>query len=209
MQLIGMLDSPFVRRIAIALLTAEVPFTHEPLSIWRHVDKFTSLSPLLKAPSLIEDDGATLVESGVILDYLEAKFPAVAALRPRGLPAFHALGVALTVMEKSVQFYYEHNVRAESERSESWAARVRGQLDVGLKTLDAVAPELWFETAPCHADIATVCAFGFVRGMLADKVNFEMYPRLAAFSERAETLGPFRAAPPQDGFKIGPRTALA
>jgi len=209
MRLIGMLDSPFVRRVAVALLMAEVPFQHEPLSIWRHLDKFAPLSPLLKAPSLIEDDGTPLVESGVILNYLDAKFPAVAALRPRGLPAFHVLGVALTVMEKAVQLYYEHNVRAEGERSESWRARVSGQLDTGLKALDAAAPALWFESAPGHADIATVCAFGFVRGMLADKVDFAVYPRLAAFSDRAETLGPFRAAPPQDGFKIGPRTALA
>jgi len=209
MRLIGMLDSPFVRRVAVAMLTAEVPFVHEPLSIWRHADKVAKLSPTLKVPTLIEDDGTALVESGVILDYLEAKLPAVAALRPRALPAFHALGVALTVMEKAVQLYYEHHVRGEGERSPSWAARVRGQLDAGLKALDAVAPELWFETAPGHADIATVCAFGFVRGALADKVDFAIYPRLAGFADRAETWGPFRAAPAQDGFRIGPRTALA
>ncbi len=209
MRLIGMLDSPFVRRIAVALLTVDVPFAHEPLSIWRHIDRFAPLSPLLKAPSLIEDDGTALVESGVILNYLEAKFPAMAALRPRGLPAFHALGVALTVMEKAVQLYYEHHIRNADERSESWGARVRGQLDAGLTALDAAAPELWFETAPGHADIAAVCALGFVRAMLADKVDVARFARLSAFCARAETLGPFRAAPPQDGFRIGPRTALA
>ena len=209
MRLIGMLDSPFVRRVAVAMLMAEIPFEHEPLSIWRHADRFASLSPLQKAPSLIAEDGAALVDSGVILDYLSLRFPAMAALRPRGLPALRALAVALTVMEKAVQLYYEHNVRGPGERSESWAARVRGQLEAGLAGLDAAVPELWFEDGPGHADIAAVCAFGFVRGALADKMDFAIYSRLADFSGRAETLGPFLAAPPVDGVKIGPRRALA
>ena len=81
MRLMGMLDSPYVRRVAVALLTAEVPFVHEPLSIFRQIDKFSASSPLLKAPSLVEDDGTTLVESGVILNYLEGRFPASSTRR--------------------------------------------------------------------------------------------------------------------------------
>ena len=209
MRLIGMLDSPFVRRVAVAMLMAEIPFEHEPLSIWRHADQFRALSPLQKAPSLIADDGEAIVESGVILDYLAQRFPALAALRPRGLPAVRALGAGLVAMEKAVQLYYELNLRGEGERSESWSARVRGQLQAGLVALDAAAPELWFEDAPGHADIAAVCAFGFVRGALAQAVDFALYPRLAAFCARAETYAPFIAAPPVDGVKIGPRRALA
>ena len=209
MRLIGMLDSPFVRRVAVALLTAEVPFVHEPISLFRHIDAFQALSPQLKAPSLIEDDGTALVESGVILDYLETKYPAMAALRPRRLPTFHALGLALNVMEKAVQLHYERNLRGPGERSESWTARVRAQFDTGLAGLEATIPELWFEDAPGHADIAVVCAFGFVRGVLVETIDFALYPRLAAFSARGETLGPFLAAPPLDGVKIGPRKALA
>jgi glutathione S-transferase len=209
MRLIGMLDSPFVRRVAVAMLMAEIPFEHEPLSIWRHADRYASLSPLMKAPSLIADDGEALVDSGVILDYLALRLPAMAALRPRGLAAHRALGVALIVMEKAVQLYYEHNLRGPGERSESWEARVGGQLAAGLAGLDATVPDLWFEDGPGHADIAAVCAFGFVRGALADKVDFAAYPRLAAFAERGETLAPFLAAPPLDGVKIGPRRAFA
>jgi glutathione S-transferase len=209
MLLMGILDSPFVRRVAVAMLMAEVPFVHEPLSLFRHIDAFKAQSPQLKAPSLIEDDGTALVESGVILDYLETRYPAMAELRPRRLPAFHALGLALNVMEKSVQLYYEGALRGPGERSESWTARVRAQLDAGLAGLDAAVPELWFEAAPGHADIAVVCAFGFVRGALAETIDFAIYPRLAAFAGRGETLASFLAAPAQDGVKIGPRKALA
>ena len=199
MQLIGMLDSPYVRRVAIAMLTAHAPMEHRPISLFRHIDAFRAANPLLKAPTLIAEDGAALVESGVILDYLGARYPAIAAMRPRGLPALRALGVALIVMEKAVQLHYERALRAEGERSESWRSRVMGQLAAGLNALEAAAPDGWFDGELGHADVAVACAFGFVQGMIGDIVATPGYARLAAFSARAEALPAFRAAPAQDG----------
>jgi glutathione S-transferase len=157
---------------------------------------------MLKAPTLIAEDGGPLVESGVILEYLGARFPAVAALRPRSLPAYRALGTALTVMEKAVQVHYERALRAPGEQSESWRARVRGQLRAALEGLEASTPEGWFEAAPGHADIATACALGFVRGMIGDVFATGEYSRLAAFAARAEALPAFRAAPAEDGVAV-------
>ena len=76
MQLIGMLDSPYVRRVAIAMIVAKTPFIHRPISLFRHIDQFSKLNPLLKAPTLITDDGAALMDSNVILDYLLASIRA-------------------------------------------------------------------------------------------------------------------------------------
>src|ERR1700674_4461493 len=80
MQLIGMLDSPYVRRVAIALIMAKTPFIHRPISLFRHIDQFLELNPLLKAPTLLTDDGAALMDSSVILDYLAGVDPRIAAL---------------------------------------------------------------------------------------------------------------------------------
>ena len=202
MQLIGMLDSPYVRRVAVALLIARVPFDHKPISLFCHIDAFSRLSPLLKAPSLIAEDGSALVESSVILEYLATRFPALAALRPKGLPAFRALGAALIVMEKAVQVHYERALRGPGERSESWRQRVMGQLDAGLAALEAAAPQGWFEDSPGHADIAVACAVGFLQGTVSDAVEMAGYPNLAAFAARAEALPAFRAAPAVDGVTV-------
>ena len=67
MQLIGMLDSPYVRRVAIALIVARTPFIHRPISLFRHIDQFSKLNPFLKAPTLVTDDGVALMDSSVIL----------------------------------------------------------------------------------------------------------------------------------------------
>jgi hypothetical protein len=44
MQLIGMLDSPYVRRVAIAVIVAKVPFTHRPISLFPHIDEFSKIN---------------------------------------------------------------------------------------------------------------------------------------------------------------------
>ena len=201
MQLIGMLDSPYVRRVAVTMLTAGLAFQHRPISLFRHIDEFSKLSPLLKAPTLVADDGTALLDSGVILEYLATRSPAIAALMPATLQAFHATGLALTVCEKAVQFHYERALRTPEQRSETWVARVVAQLTKGLEALDREAPASgWIgEAGIGAADITVACAFGFIEGMLADLVDPALYPRLAAFGARAEELPAFRAAPPIDG----------
>jgi glutathione S-transferase len=208
MQLIGMLDSPFVRRVAVTLLVAKVPFRHRPISLFRHIDQFAALSPLLKAPSLVLDDGAVLVESNVILDYLGAIHPAVDALAMgrSGSPlrAARATGVAMTVAEKAVQAHYERALRSPEQRNDDWMGRVGRQLRVGLAALDAELPETgWIGGERLGgADIAVACVWGFVQTAISDLVELvdvRLYPRLSDFCARAEDVQAFRMAPPIDG----------
>jgi glutathione S-transferase len=207
MQLIGMLDSPYVRRVAIALIAAGAPFTHLPISLFRHIDQFSKLNPLLKAPTLIADDGATLMDSSVILDYLAGVYPRIAALTPLDAPArlraLRATGLALTVMEKAVQRHYERALRPAKKRHEPWVDRVMAQLAAGMSALDAELPRSgWIGGELGVADITVACAFGFTEGVLADLFETSRYPNLAAYSARAEALPAFRAAPPQYGATV-------
>jgi glutathione S-transferase len=102
MQLIGMLDSPYVRRVAIVLIMAKTPFIHRPISLFRHIDQFSKFNPLLKAPTLLTDDGVTLMDSSVILDFLAGVDPRIAAQAPSTAPgpqrlaALRATALALT-----------------------------------------------------------------------------------------------------------------
>ena len=205
MELIGMLDSPFVRRVAVAMLTAGVSFVHRPISLFRHIDAFSKINPLLKAPTLVADDGTVLTDSGVILDYLGCVYPGIAALSPRApalrLRAARAIGLGLTTMEKAVQLHYERALRPPEKMHEPWRARVAGQLDAALVALDREAPTSgWIAGSDLsHADIAAACAFSFVRGMIGDLVETAPFSRLGAFAARAEALPAFRQAPPEDG----------
>jgi len=206
MQLIGMLDSPYVRRVAVALIVARVPFDHKPISLFRHVDVFSKINPLLKAPTLVLDDGTVLMDSSIILEELAAAFPRVAALvpvprAPRVLAA-RIMGIALTVMEKAVQRHYERALRPPEKAHEPWVERVMRQLNCGLAALDAELPRAdWIAGEDLGlADITAACAAGFVRGtLLAEDVDFGRWPALSDFCARAEALPAFRAAPHADG----------
>jgi len=141
MKLIGMLDSPYVRRVAISLQLLELPFEHQSLSVFSTFDQFQAINPVVKAPSLVCDDGTVLMESTLILDYAGMLAAPRRCLMPAGLPqrqqALRLIGLALAVCEKSVQIVYEHNLRPVEKLHQPWLDRVAGQLLAALDGLEA------------------------------------------------------------------------
>src|SRR5205807_9142459 len=71
MFLIGQYDSPFVRRVAIALRLYGLAFEHRPWSTFGDADKIARYNPLRRVPALVLDDGEALIESTAILDFLD------------------------------------------------------------------------------------------------------------------------------------------
>lgn len=204
MLLIGMLDSPYVRRVAISLQLLGVPFEHRSLSVFRAFDQFRTINPVVKAPTLLCDDGTALMDSTLILDYAET-LVAPKSLMPRGLAqrqaALRTIGLALAACEKSVQLVYE-NLRPQEKRHEPWAARVLGQMHAAFGELEAQLAE-----RP-HSDnaqrlgapeVATAVTWYFTERMLPDALQTADYPRLRELSAWAERLPEFVAAPYGDG----------
>jgi glutathione S-transferase len=68
MILIGQYDSPFVRRVAIAMTLQGVAFEHRPWSVWADAEAIAPFNPLRRVPTLVLDDGEALIESSAILD---------------------------------------------------------------------------------------------------------------------------------------------
>ncbi len=211
MQLIGMLDSPYVRRVAIVLMRLGLSFEHRPISLFRHIDEFAAVNPLLKAPTLVADDGTVLVDSTLIIDYAATLAPQAPSLLPRAprarLRATRLIGLSLVVCEKAVQFHYERMLRPAEKQHEPWSSRVRGQLSAAL---DALEVEInggrgWlFEDRLTLADITLAAAFAFTQAYLSDIVDKARYGAIASFSARAEELPEFRAAPAEDGVTVSP-----
>jgi len=115
MQLIGMLDSPFVRRVAISMRLMDIDFEHRPISVFRHLDAFASINPVVKVPTLICDNGVVLMDSSLILDYLDTLTAGRHSLLPTDLShrqhALRVIGLALVAAEKAVQVVYETKLR--------------------------------------------------------------------------------------------------
>jgi glutathione S-transferase len=200
-ELIGMLDSPYVRRTAISLRLLGIPFTHRSMSVFRHFDEFQQINPLVKAPTLVLDDGCMLTESGLIIDWAQAQSDRVALMPTNAADRQRALrltGIALAASEKAVQIVYEDK-RDPDKRDEGWIKRVKGQLHAAHDLLERELSGVdgWiFGSEPGQADVTIAVAWGFTQLVAADVIDAKAYPQLAAFSARAELHPDFAALPP-------------
>ena len=203
MRLIGMLDSPYVRRVAISLDHLGVPFEHEAVSLFSTFARFQSINPVVKAPTLVCDNGDVLMDSSLILQFIEATQTEGRSLwslhEPTALQhEFRAVSLALAACEKSVQIVYERNLRPESARHQPWLDRVGGQLLAAYAALEREVRQrpATFAHARNQASITTAVAWQFTQSMLADQVPAAQHPALAELSARLEQTSPFRKYPP-------------
>lgn len=206
-----MLDSPYVRRVAVSLQLLGLPFTHRSLSVFRTFDAFRAVNPVVKAPTLVCDDGTVLMDSTLILHYAEALAqPLGRSLVPRALPALQRslriVGLAMTACEKSVQIVYEHGLRPPEKLHTPWLERITGQLNAAYAALEtelAQAPLATDARGIEQAGVATAVAWQFTRQMVPQSVPAAPFARIAALSAAAETLPAFRAAPHGDSVYQG------
>ena len=201
MQLIGMLDSPYVRRVAVSLQLLGLRFSHQPLSVFRTFEQFRAINPVVKAPTLVCDDGTVLMDSTLILDYAQALAGPARRLLPAGLPqrqqALRVVGLALSACEKSVQIVYERVQRPEHKRHEPWMARVTIQLLGAYAALEAELARSPLPADRANIDDAGICtavAWRFTREMAGDVVPAGDFPLIAAHAAAAEALPEFLAA---------------
>ena len=206
MQLIGMLDSPYVRRCAISFQLLGLPFKHQSLSVFRTYDQFRHINPVVKAPSLVCDDGEVLMDSTLILQYAEGIAKSGRSLMPRaGAQRQHALrliGLGLAACEKSVQIVYERDLRPAEKQHEPWVTRVTEQLMAAYDTLEEEIqrrPLAATSVSIDQAGVTTAVAWQFTQMMIPQIVLATRYPALAGYSARCEELTEFAAAPHGSG----------
>jgi glutathione S-transferase len=197
MILIGQYDSPFVRRVALALRLYDLPFEQRPWSTFGDAEKLAAFNPLRRVPTLLLDDGEVLIESGAILDYLdELVGPDKAMIADSGPARRHALKICALgsgLADKAVSLVYERVLRKEQltlwvERCE---AQIGGVLDALEQERAAVATPFWFGTRIGHADIMVACALRFTSEAHPTLLSAARHPALTAHAARCEALPPF------------------
>jgi glutathione S-transferase len=199
MQLIGMLDSPYVRRAALSLRLLCVPFEHRSISVFRTFEQFRQINPVVKAPTLICDDGTVLMDSTLIIDYAEclAGRSLLPQARDERRRALHTVGLGLAACEKAVQLVYERTLRPTEKQHEPWSARLRTQLSAAVCALEAELQDTPVdEHALDQAALTTAVAWRFIQLMTPDVITATDCPRLVAWSAAAERLTVFRELPP-------------
>jgi glutathione S-transferase len=198
--LIGQFDSPFVRRVAVAMHIYGFAFEHRPLSTFRDTDELARSNPLRRVPTLVLDDGEALLESAAILDHLDELAGPALALIPakgdtrRGILRVSAL--ACGACDKMVGLVYERLLHEVV--SPQWIERCETQVGAVLDFLEgelSVRPsEFWFGDTLTHADIAIACAMRFLHEAHSESFDMSRWPALGTLAATCETLDAFKSA---------------
>ena len=199
MILIGQYDSPFVRRVGIALTLYGLPFEHRPWSVFGDAEKIRPYNPLTRVPTLVLDDGEALIDSHAMLDYLDSLAPADRRLFPAGEPArrqaVKVAALASGLAEKAVSLFYE--LRLHKDASEVWVNRCLTQISGALAVLEADragrASAYWFGDNIGHADIVVATVLRHLNDAHPALVDMADFPALAAHAARLEALPVFKA----------------
>ncbi|HET7811653.1 MAG TPA: glutathione S-transferase family protein [Steroidobacteraceae bacterium] len=201
MLLIGMFDSPFVRRVAITMKLLDMPFEHANWSVGRDFDRIREYNPLGRVPTLVIDEGERLMESAAILDYLDERAGPSRALLPPSGPerrqALNLMAMATGAAEKGVAQVYERAFRPEEKRHQPWVDRCRLQMSASLGAIDRHLGERgvsqWLVgKRMTQADITAVCVFTFLNDTLRVAADAIMYQSLATLARRCESLPAFQ-----------------
>jgi glutathione S-transferase len=201
MLLIGMFDSPFVRRVAISMKLLGMPFEHANWSVGKDFARIREYNPLGRVPTLVLPNGEKLFESAAILDYLDEVAGPERALLPVSGPerrqALNLMAMATGAAEKGVLQVYEGVFRPESKRHQPWLDRLRLQMGASLAAIDRYISERgvaqWLVgKRMSQADITAVCAFTFLNDTLRVAADAVMFHSLATLAARCEAMPAFQ-----------------
>jgi glutathione S-transferase len=147
MILVGQYDSPFVRRVAVALHFYAMPFERRTLSVFSDFTAMLKVNPLGKVPVLQLDDGELLFDSRAILDYIDGLVEPHRRLLPPEEPhrrrVLRMESVALGLTEKLYERIFEFARRDPAKRDTAVVQRVEQQIASALSWLEALRPSPW------------------------------------------------------------------
>lgn len=203
MILFGQYDSPFVRRVAVAMVHYDMAFERRSLSVFGDFADLQRVNPLGKVPALVHDDGFTLYDSTFILDWLDEQAGPDRALTPAGGDDRRAVqqlvAVALGAAEKSVERNGETVRRPPDKQVPENVSRIDRQIAVALEWLEARAGDGWLHgNTLSQADVTVTAALSHL-GRRHPQLLVDRCPRLQALAARCEVLPAFQAVPFEAG----------
>lgn len=182
--------SPFARKVRVMLIEKRAPFDLEVVDLWTPSD-YPRTNPVGKVPALVLDDGRVIVNSPLIADTIDARFP-----QPRLIPADPDLrldvrrweALADAIMDAAVAALYEARFHDEPKRSQPFLDRQRGKVDAGFAALERMLDgRPWcVGDAMTLADIATACHITFISSRRPEFFSPDRYPGLARLTREME-----------------------
>ncbi|MBN9117511.1 MAG: glutathione S-transferase N-terminal domain-containing protein, partial [Pandoraea sp.] len=189
MKLIGALASPYVRKVRIVLAEKKLDYKLELENVWGDDTRIQQSNPLGKVPCLVMEDGEAVFDSRVICEYLDTLSPVGKLIPPSGreraeVRCWEALADGVT--DAAVQIRVEAMFHDEASRSQALIDRQRGKIDEALRAMALGLDERqWCASNRLTlADVAVVCALGYLDFRFPEIAWRDAHPNLADHFER-------------------------
>jgi glutathione S-transferase len=202
MKLIGSLASPFVRKVRVVLAEKKLDYGYELENVWGAETKIHLSNPLGKVPCLIMEDGSSLYDSRVIVEYLDSLTPVCKLLAPNArdradIKVWEAL--ADGVADAAVLARLEKTLRPEAQQSDAWVERQMGKVHAGLAIMSANLGESPFCRGNHYtlADVAVGCTLGWLSFRFPEIDWRGDYPNLARLFDKLSERPSFKDTVPQ------------
>lgn len=201
MKLIGSLTSPYTRKARVVLAEKRIDYDFEIDSPWNAGTHVPDYNPLGKIPVLVLDDGTTLFDSRVIVEYLDNVTP-VSRLIPETnrhriqVKRWEAL--ADGICDAAAAIFLEQK-RSARQKNQDWIARQQSKVHLGLKAAaQELAEKSWCDgEAYSLADVALGCALGYLDFRFPEVQWHEAYPNLAKLAEKLAKRASFKDTVPK------------
>jgi glutathione S-transferase len=202
MKLLGSLTSPYTRKVRIMLVEKRIECELELVDVNAPDNPVLARNPLSKIPTLVLDDGTSLFDSRVIVEFLDNASP-IARLIPADKRARVAVrrseALADGVLDAGLLVRYE-SLRPKKEQSASWTEKQLGKMNRALAMLAAeLGNRNWcYGERYSLADIALGCCLGWVAFRLPSIDWREQHPPLARHFDRLMTRPAFAESVPRE-----------
>jgi glutathione S-transferase len=167
MKLIGSLTSPFVRKVRIVLAEKRIEYTLIEDSPWVEETLAPTYNPLGKVPVLLLEDGSTLYDSRVIVEYLDMVSP-VTRLIPEHtrerIKVKRLEALADGVADAAATIFIEKKFRPVEQQSPEWLERQSKKITLGCAALsEELGQRTWYhDNAFGLADISVGAILGYL-----------------------------------------------
>ena len=196
--LVGMFDSPYVRRVAVSMEQLGVPFDHLNWSVGKDQAQLRTINPLGRVPVLLLPSGEALIESSMILDYLDEQAGPERRLTPAAGASRRLvqdwLALITGTLDKGIQIAYDRIFKPEDKQHAPWIERCYEQTNGGLRELDRRCAERGDNAWLCgeaisQADVSLACFITYLRDSV--QVDLDATPQLRDRVARLEALPVF------------------
>jgi glutathione S-transferase len=182
--------SPFARKVRIAAielgLIDKIEFVPTTVVPGQPNDEYSNMYPLKKLPALILDNGEVIVDSYVIVEYLDELagggkiVPAAGAIRWR-VKSDHSLLQGM--LDSMLLCRYEKMVRPQGLQWQAWSDDHWNRAWKGMAHFEKQA-EMLARPQLDIAQIGLVCVLGYADFRFADCGWRKAYPKLDAFHQK-------------------------